>query len=78
MLGSLWTDLRACFSRGRNSLLNREKFPGLREFWLVRWVFAAFCCISGAESRNIIGLLLIFFGFAGARTRARTGETGGG
>ncbi len=63
------------FPAGRPSLLNRGKFPVLREFQLARRVFAAFCCISEAESRNIKGLALIFSG--SVRVRAHARGTGG-
>ena len=59
------------FPAGRPSLLNRGKFPVLREFQLARRVFAAFCCISEAESRNIKGLALIFSGSVRVRAHAR-------
>jgi hypothetical protein len=56
-----------CFSAERHSLLHRENFPVLREFRLARLGFAAIRCIPEAESRNIKGLVLIFFGYARAR-----------
>ena len=59
------------FPAGRPSLLNRGKFPVLREFQLARRVFAAFCCISEAESRNINGLALIFSGSVRGCAHAR-------
>jgi amidase len=66
------------FSRQRNSLINRENFPVLREFRLARLGFAAVRCIPEAESRNIKGLVLIFFGLALARARTRARWAGRG
>src|SRR5437868_12733806 len=79
MLATAVNPTMVLLSGGRNSLLNREKFPVLREFGRAPRVFAAFCCISEAEWRNIKGLALIFFRFrARPRARARgTGATGG-
>jgi len=54
--------------------VNRGKFPVLREFRRAPRIFAAFCCISGAELRNIKGLALIFSGSVRGCAHAREGH----
>jgi hypothetical protein len=59
-----------------HSLLNREKFPVLREFRRTPRAFAAIRCISGRESRDINRLALIFVA-PGAAARERAAKGGG-
>jgi hypothetical protein len=59
------------FPNKQNSLLNREKFPVGREFRQASHRVAAICCFPEAESRDFNALVLIFFGTARARVRAR-------
>jgi hypothetical protein len=63
---------KGCLQQREDSLLNCKKFPVVREFPAGVSDFAAIRCISGAESREINELVLIFFG--SARVRAREGQ----
>jgi hypothetical protein len=61
--------LQRLFSAAGEFPVKMQKIPCSEGILGRRGDLAAFCCISGTKSRNINGLVLIFFIFARGRAR---------